>query len=430
MYDIVLIGCGLHGVMLLSSDSNLFSQSLAIVERGRTVGPGAFLRYPVTSNSYASKFFDEIRQGGVFDEVFATPELVSLTKRHCQAPLPEIARGLAILGDEIARRVGRTNVFCGRGALCLSLSRTPVERTQIELSNGGVLSARAVILATGRKEFLHPSLERWASKVVFSSEVMENKDGIGSSIAGSSPLTLAIAGASHAAFSVIESLTALNPALVSSRRGPPAITLVHREDIPLYYRTADEATREQIPGTEQLFDPRLDVCPETGAVFRDSGLRVHAKTLYRNIRDGLVTSITLRRVTDLEDASALFDDANFIVQALGAKPALPKLFIDGLPAWRGDRDDRLELDFEGRVLIPGHRDLPLFGVRLIPTPASEKNHRPAAHRIHHAVALAAMTTVRPSQQAACSTRQTGDYLGDDRKVRGGGIPLLTKHEAE
>jgi hypothetical protein len=184
-----------------------------------------------------------------------------------------------------------------------------------------------------------------------------------------------------------------NPNLSSTT----SIDVYHREDVAIYYESVKHAIREQLPGRERHFDKDRDVCPQTGAVFRDSGLRGRAKDLYRQITTGAVRGCRLIRIVGIDKGEVNFSDYDHIIQALGSSPNVPPLEIGGQVVWHGTGTDLFEIEYDGRVefvrTIPANWRPPLFALRVLPTPICEKDRRPEVHDVHRRLATAVMTSL-------------------------------------
>ena len=73
------------------------------------------------------------------------------------------------------------------------------------------------------------------------------------------------------------------------------------------------------------YDPEKDICPYTGLVFRNGGLRKDAKMLYLKIRDGEEPRVRILRIHDVPEQAALLDQAALILQATGFASRLPPI---------------------------------------------------------------------------------------------------------
>ncbi|MCP4873975.1 MAG: hypothetical protein GY896_00695 [Gammaproteobacteria bacterium] len=107
-------------------------------------------------------------------------------------------------------------------------------------------------------------------------------------------------------------------------------------------------------------DPQADVCPHTGVVFFNGGLRKDARALYLSIRDGHESRVELLQMEQLDEQLELLERAGLILQAIGFAPNLPRLERAGEQVNVGNPGKCGELcDLDSGQLIPG-----LFGMGL------------------------------------------------------------------
>jgi len=109
----------------------------------------------------------------------------------------------------------------------------------------------------------------------------------------------------------------------NGNRGP-RITIAHRSPVRLMYPSLEEARREHVARRDETPDPVRDVCPKTGTVFRDSGLRHESRALYCAVWEGQLPNVALRRVSELDDGLGLLRSADLIVQATGYVGQTPR----------------------------------------------------------------------------------------------------------
>jgi hypothetical protein len=106
---------------------------------------------------------------------------------------------------------------------------------------------------------------------------------------------------------------------------PPAVTLIHRSPIRLFYLNREEAEAENYP-----FDPDRDVCPVSGRVNRVGGLKGDARELARRVLGFADNGLPIRLVqlgtsAANRDAVVALDEAGLVVAATGYRPRLPQI---------------------------------------------------------------------------------------------------------
>ena len=128
------------------------------------------------------------------------------------------------------------------------------------------------------------------------------------------------------------------------------------------------------------YDPQRDVCPHTGLVFRNGGLRKDAKQLYLDMRDGRETRVRTRLMDRLSDQLDLLQRASLILQATGFVANLPAIERDGRRVEVGSpgQDGQLR-DLADNRVIPGLYGMGL-GLNILPDDAlGEPSFRGGLH---------------------------------------------------
>jgi hypothetical protein len=179
---------------------------------------------------------------------------------------------------------------------------------------------------------------------------------------------------------------------------PPPVWVLRRGPARLMYDSADQAHAGQIPGREQPFRPDSDVCPQTGIVFRDSGLRHESRSLYCALWAGQVPGVRLAQATQLRDAAALLSEAGMVIQALGYRGRLPDILVNGVLARPAAATVPLYGDEDGAVVLAGRRHAALSVLRAEPTPRDQRDN--AAYGSHLYPRLAARLTGQPQLAGA------------------------------
>jgi hypothetical protein len=377
------LGCGIRAIGTLTANESLLDEDIVIVDDRPRLGGGALKHYGILSNSSGSDFFGWVDAQGRFADLLAQPVVASITSTTTAFALPALGAALEAFGGRIAAGAGPNRVLSGARAKRVTLADDgdgPVT-TVCELADGRRIVSDILVVATGVRERPHPVLGAWSHKTELSGRIVD----VGSRVlaelferTGGAP-RIAVAGASHSGFSVAVLVRALAQRLGAA----PVVTLLHRSPVKLYYRSAEEARAVQIPGIETPVDPHRDVCPETGNVFRYSGLRHASADLFRAVARERVPGFTLRRVEHLADAADAFDRADLVVQCLGYASNLPDIRgADGTPVAFARKDGNTvligpdgRLQAEDPRLAARHA---IFGLGLDPYPYDDNLGSPGS----------------------------------------------------
>jgi hypothetical protein len=162
-----------------------------------------------------------------------------------------------------------------------------------------------------------------------------------------------VIGASHSACSCVWRLL-YDPFFDGFASGREILMLQRRERIKLRC-TPEFASEHHIE-----YDAETDICPTTGLVFRNGGLRKDAKTLYLKIRDGQENRVRLVQMNGLAEQQQLLEQAGLILQATGFGSRLPVVERQGSTIRVGNPTIDGELrDLDSNATVPG-----LFGMGL------------------------------------------------------------------
>ena len=235
-----------------------------------------------------------------------------------------------------------------------------IKVARIEITDGGYASydnenrllarSKNLLFCCGADETplaeLRPYRDRWEGSAKFL--LRDHLDGLAE---GKRPVI--VIGASHSAFSCVWRLL-YDPLFAGFASGREIIMLQRRERIKLRC-TPEFANEHRID-----YDPETDVCPTTGLVFRNAGLRKDAKTLYLKIRDGQENRVRLVQMSGLAEQQHLLEQAGLILQATGFVSKLPMIAQQGRTIRVGNPTSDGELrDLDSEATIPG-----LFGMGL------------------------------------------------------------------
>jgi hypothetical protein len=292
-------------------------ESLHIIEANDAAG-GKMASYRLNANTSAHDVVRGIDDGTPFvavrDQYLAHPqtqsELIPLTVigRLMVEPLAQSMQ--AFLGERL---------HCG------------VEVARIEILPDGfrsyqsdgklLIDSESLLLCCGARENPLPELlttvDCWEGSGQFLARA--NLDGL--RVDNHRPIV--IVGASHSAFSCAWRL--LYDPLFSEFAGDRDIVLLQRRE-----RIKLRCSREFALANRIDFDPQTDVCPISGLVFRNGGLRKDAKQLYLDIRDGRQSRARILLMDQLSDQQDLLEQASLILQATGFDSGLPAIERNGL----------------------------------------------------------------------------------------------------
>ncbi|MBO9605975.1 MAG: hypothetical protein J7639_08505, partial [Paenibacillaceae bacterium] len=360
-------------------------------EKRNELGPGAFGEYNVTTSSSGASLLKEIEYKGPFEQLNRHPQV--RTVAQCEKPVQ--AEMLALALKEIGHVIydtlgGASNVFLHSSVRRIDMDSASSSVT-ILLDDNKRIRANHVLLATGRCERAHPELEAWRDKVWLSSTIIRSasRSALKEELVRIQACPIVIAGCSHSAMSALSLLLAATDELAMDCKGykRPPITILQRSPARLMYNNVAEAGSGQVPGREQIFNRSRDVCPVTGIVFRDSGLRHGSKELYIKLFNGQVDNTRIVQASKLEDAAVLLDAAGLIVQALGYHGVAPDIFMAGKLFRSADSDERLHADPSGAAVVGGENFANLSVLRAEPTPKEYRDHSVYGSGLYKRLAL-------------------------------------------
>ncbi|MFD1308307.1 hypothetical protein [Streptomyces kaempferi] len=387
--DIAFIGGGFRTTTFLASAPALLLRRVRVYERGTTMGPGGFARYGITTTSIGSRFFKHLDLSGPFVPRGRSSALTDVARAEQPVAMDRLATALTTLGRTLQDALGADGVRLGSTVVAVHADRDR-HRVDVRLADGSTESGRHAVLATGRTERAHPELACWRPKVLLSGTVIstahrsETKDRL--LAAGGRPVV--VAGSSHSAMSALQILLDLRAELRAEHPGAPlpSVQVVRRGPARLMYDSADLARCGQVPGRERPFDPASDVCPTTGIVYRDSGLRHRSRALYCALWAGELPGATLVDAPVIAVAADRFEEAALVVQALGYHGQAPDLYVDGALVRPGDSPDRLLADDDGALLVNGVAHPLLSVLRVEPTPLDRRDNTAYASDLYQRLA--------------------------------------------
>ncbi len=327
-------------------------ESLIVFEAGERPG-GNMDRYRVNANTSSHDVVQGIADGTPFvavrDAYLAHPDT-----QDELIPLPRIGELMVeplarVLADFLGPRLR-----CGVAVARIEI--TPHGFTSFGADGDVLATSRNLLLCCGARDEPLPALlpyrDRWEGSARFL--MRASRDGLP---AGDGPVV--IVGASHSAFSCAWRLLH-DPLFADFAVGRDILLLQRRARIKL------RGTPEFAAAHGIAYDPVDDVCPDTGLVFRNGGLRKDAKQLYLDIRDGRENRVRLERIGDIADCGETFARAGLILQATNFAPRLPRVEHDGvaLSLGRPTRDGELH-DLDADRIVPGLYGMGL-GLNILP----------------------------------------------------------------
>lgn len=368
-HDLVVIGGGYRGTSFLASQAWLLRRDVVVLERGKVMGSGGFADYDCVSTSVSNRFVAHV-DPDVAAAVNAPERLQALRDDAAvPVPLPEIAEVMSDVGGAVSSRLPR-----GAVRTCTEVVRLDVGDDEVvaETADGCRVRARHALLATGREERPHPQLSSWASKVVLSSDFisLQRTDELVERLAAlAGPLV--IAGGSHSAVAVL-----LRYLRLREQCHVPEIPvlLVRRSRVRFHYESLAHAVLERAPDVEHDVDPVADVCPATGQVNRDSGLRGIGRETYCALIAGHLPGVQVHHTRSLDVAADLFRRAGLIVQALGYHGRAPEVRLPDGTVRAARSPERLVNLADGTAVVAGRPVARLSVLRVEPTPPVVRDH--------------------------------------------------------
>ena len=367
--EILFVGAGYRTTSFLGSAPDLLERDTTVIEASSRFGAGAFREYSTKSSSVGSRFFANVKRQGICKPLLEAPHVAAVARAQRPVELQDLAKALDTFGDGIRSHLG------DRAILNRAVAQIDVRGSKgviVTLTDGQQLRAHHCVLATGRHERPHPELRHHADRVVFSSQILciRRRSVLYERIKQLEGGNVVIAGGSHSAFSALQILMDIRAELSSQTSWQPfEVTVMHRSPIRLMYTPEERVRAERDPQPGAAFDARMHVCPKTGIVFRDTGLRHASRRLFEAVAAGRVPGASLLRVAQLDDPASPLAAADLVVQALGYHGRTPRIEVDGELVRNVNCDEPLTTDSTGRVTLPGHPPLAcLSALRVEPTP--------------------------------------------------------------
>ncbi|WP_145978468.1 hypothetical protein [Tistrella mobilis] len=359
--EIVLAGCGLRGMGLLTATPALLDHRLTVIDAGPRPGPGAFPGYRIQSNSTGSDFFGWVDPAGPFGPVLDDPAVRRLREHRGAFDLALLAGALDRFGDRLATLLPPDRLIREDPLVHVAVDKEAIGLT---LASGRRIDTRALVLALGITEPAHDALAPWAARTIPSGRIVRDHLAALPPLPADRPVRIVIAGGSHSAYSAALVLADA----VDAGRLSAEVTILHRGPARLFYPNMDAQVAEPHGPLEALPDLARDICPETGQVFRYSGLRHRARALFREIAQGARQGFTQRQIPAIDDAADLLDRADLIVQALGYQSRRLAMTIDGRPWDPAGGRAVVRPGPDGRIPLPEGSPAQIFVMGMDPYP--------------------------------------------------------------
>ncbi|WP_372073197.1 hypothetical protein P7L75_12915 [Tistrella mobilis] len=359
--EIVLAGCGLRGMGLLTATPALLDHRLTVIDAGPRPGPGAFPGYRIQSNSTGSDFFGWVDPAGPFGPVLDDPAVRRLREHRGAFDLALLAGALDRFGDRLATLLPPDRLIREDPLAHVTVDKEAIGLT---LASGRRIDTRALVLALGITEPAHAALAPWAGHTIPSGRIVRDHLAALPPLPADRPVRIVIAGGSHSAYSAALVLADA----VDAGRLSAEVTILHRGPARLFYPNMDAQVAEPHGPLEALPDPARDICPETGQIFRYSGLRHRARALFREIAQGARQGFTQRQIPAIDDAADLLDRADLIVQALGYRSRRLAMTIDGRPWDPAGGRAVVRPEPDGRIPLPAGARAQIFVMGMDPYP--------------------------------------------------------------
>ena len=410
--DLAFVGAGFRTTTFIASNPHLLAHKVAVVEAHEAFGPGAYGLLKGLSTSSGHGFFRHVDPTGPFGWIFRAPRTAPVANTSGPVLLEDLGVVLREVGTAVSSRVCRS--IMGRPVTSVEVSARSGDLVRLSLGDAPPLLTGICVLASGRKEALAPELGRWADKVLLSEAILGlDQASIQALLRRARSPRIVIAGGSHSAFSMaLALLDAAEPMRLGER---PKITIVHRSPFRIQYGTLELAQAAPAHWSLQPFSYSNDICPKTGVIFRDSGLRHRSRDLCLRLLFFGVDGVAHRHVRRLADASPLFDEADIIVQALGYRGSFPEIRLTG----DGSKPEftirsSLHTNASGFVIAPDGVALKnLAAIRIEPTPRDQKDHGAYANDLYANLGRELDALIRSDRAGRPSFATTEDLSEND-----------------
>ncbi|WP_377863507.1 hypothetical protein [Bacillus sp. R86525] len=377
LYDLVIVGGGFRTTTFLSSAPELLERDILIIEKGNSIGPGSFEDYDITTSSNGASMLKNTSYKGAFNQIRNNEKINRIINSNHPVEARDLSSALIEIGNMIVNKLSKESILYNTNVVKVEINSS-TGPNNIITSEGNVIRANHILLATGRTERLHPSLNKWKEKVMFSGNAisLNKQEYLKNKLIELNGKSIVIPGCSHSTMSVLKVILKLikQLQLKSDSFIVPKIYVLQRSLAKLMYTSEEEATKNQVEGREQLYNPKSDICPDTGIIFRDSGLRHISKEIYCDLWSNKISNAEIIRIQEILDASNLFDEAGLIIQALGYYGNPPEVSIYGETIHSKESENRIYSEDDGTIEFNGMTLQNLSALRLEPTPLNRKDN--------------------------------------------------------
>ncbi|MBN3554022.1 hypothetical protein JYA63_07095 [Fictibacillus nanhaiensis] len=399
--DLVIIGGGFRTTTFLSSDPNLLKDKVMIIEQETNIGPGAFKDYNILTSSSGTSMLKYLTFEGPFERLLMNHKVTAVSQNMKPVRAEKLASALIEIGLTIEAELGDNAIRRSTSVekIQLGIGNNPVS---IYTNQGDIVKAKHVLLATGRYERINDELLNWNKKLMLSNTVIRHskKEMLQNKLLTIGERPIVIAGSSHSAMSVLSCLLEIMKRLKDrdTRYIIPPIYVLQRSKAYLMYDNEEEARKEQIMEREMIYDPLTDVCPDTGIVYRDSGLRHQSKELYCSLWSGEIKNVSIVNIKKLSDVANLLDQAGLVIQALGYFGNAPDIFLCDRLIRPSNSLQRIEANEEGAAIINKKVFDNLSVLRLEPTPLLQKDNMAYGSSLYHKLSSRIKRKINEAQE--------------------------------
>lgn len=364
---IAIVGAGFRATSFLTSDARLLDQDIVLVEQSPTIASTAFAEYDATTTSIGSKFFQYVDYRGPLQRLRQNEDYRRVADAAHPVDMRDLAKALDAVGTLLREELGSALIPNTR----IESVEVKSRRVTLRSSRGEVVRARHVVLATGRREVVLEELDPYREKVELSGEFIRHTNRLVSRIHrgdfASGPVV--ILGSSHSAMAVLQRL-------LTARESASAIEIVllQRSPARLMYPTLEQAREHHVAGRELRADKRVHVCPATGIVFRDSGLRGLSRELYIRLWETRVPGAHLVQAPLPATKRSILERASVIVQATGYRPEHPAVSVDRLGQGKDAKTATFDMSQDVTASIDGQKIDEISLLRLGQTPSALRDH--------------------------------------------------------
>lgn len=401
IWDLAIIGGGYRTTTFLASAPELLKYKITILEKRNILGPGAFQDYMITTSSSGKSMLKHLSYKGPFSSLKSNTEVCSISNCNNPVQAEDLATALHEVGKTLCNTLDQQAIHMNTCIQKIVLSPNS-DLIKMHSDNGEIIYTNHALIATGRIERLHTQLKSWHQKTVLSQSVISKqyRKVMETKLLSMKQPSVVIAGSSHSAMSVLQVLIPMIKELEVQHTTfqSPEIIVLQRGLTPLMYDNKKQALEHQIIGRERIFNEITDTCPQTGIIFRDSGLRHISKETYCKLYDRKIENASLVRVNGLQEASTMLEQAGLIIQALGYFGNAPDIYMADQLIRANQSQERLVTDYDGAAVIQGKRFENLSVMRIEPTPMNQKDNAAYASNLYEMLAKRLEQSLKKSNE--------------------------------